>query len=113
MKKRILLAITVLALLMSGAVQAAAPGCDRAPKVEIINTKGSGLISFSLVNCRKIGHVVIEVKDETGRTLYREEGKAMTPELVRRLDKGAFPKGQHTLVITAKDFTVSQSLVID
>lgn len=113
MKYRILLAISVLLLSASSALHASSPGCDRQPKFEVTNLKGSGLITLNLVNCRKIGHVVIEVKDASGKTLYREEGKATTPELVRRLDKGVFPKGRHDLVITAKDFTVTQPLVID
>lgn len=113
MKRPLLTAVAILSLAASSVVHAANPGCDRQPKFEVTNISGSGAISVSVVNCRKIGNVVLEVKDASGRTLYREEGKALTPELVRRLDKGIFPKGQHTLVITAKDFAVSKVLVID
>lgn len=57
--------------------------------------------------------VVMEVKDAQGRTLYREEGKAMQDELVRRLDKGILPRGEHNLVITTKDFTLSERFTVE
>ena len=53
------------------------------------------------------------VDSEDGRVLYREEGKAMTGELVRRLDKGVFPRGTHTLTVVAKDFAITQRFTIE
>ncbi len=57
--------------------------------------------------------MVIEIGDAAGRSLYREAGKAMSTELVRKLDKGVFPKGEHTLTVTAKDFSITQVLVVE
>ncbi|MDQ3100604.1 MAG: hypothetical protein M3R08_04400 [Bacteroidota bacterium] len=56
---------------------------------------------------------MIEIGDAAGRSLYREAGKAMSTELVRKLDKGVFPKGEHTLTVTAKDFSITQVLVVE
>lgn len=68
---------------------------------------------MSISNHRKIGKVLLEVKDAKGHVLYSEEGKAMTGELVRRLDKGLFPKGETTLEVTAKDFAIVHRFVIE
>jgi hypothetical protein len=73
--------------------------------------RNSGLLTLNVTSCRKIGNVVIEVRDANGRTLYREEGKAMTAELVRRLDRGSFPKGELTLLISARDLQLSERVV--
>jgi hypothetical protein len=89
------------------------PGKDGSTKVEVIASRQSALVSVNIVNHRKIGNVVIEVRDAKGVVLYKEEGKALTPELVRRLDKGVFPKGQLTLSVTARDFSVTRPLVIE
>ena len=75
--------------------------------------RGSAFIHILVNNHRKIGNVAIEVKDPQGRTLYREEGKAMTGELVRRLDKGLFPRGEHVVTVSARDFTITQRFVIE
>lgn len=108
MKRTILTGSLLLALWASPVAEAASPGCASTPRFDVTCNPGSGLLAFNLVNCRRIGNVVIEVRDAGGRALYREEGKAMTPELVRRLDRGSFPKGELTLFVTAKDFAVSQ-----
>lgn len=62
---------------------------------------------------RRIGKLVLEVRDQHGRTLYREEGKALTGELVRNLDKGVFPRGTLQLTVVAKDLAVSQQFTIE
>ncbi len=113
MRRSILLVATVLSMFGKVQATAASPGCESAPKLSVLCTRNSGLIALSLTNCRKIGNVVIEVRDANGRTLYREEGKAMTPELVRRLDKGTFPKGRHTLTVSARDFAVSETFTVE
>lgn len=89
------------------------PGNDGQTKVEVIASRQSALVSVNIVSHRKIGNVVIEVRDAKGVVLYKEEGKAMTPELVRRLDKGVFPKGNLVLSVTARDFSVTRPLVIE
>ncbi len=101
-----------LAVLSAGTTQAADGGKDEA-KVTVQCARGSGLIQVSVSNSRKIGKVLLEVKDANGRVLYSEEGKAMTGELVRRLDKGLFPLGATTVEVTARDFAVSQHFVIE
>lgn len=74
--------------------------------------RGSGLINISILNHRKIGKVHLEVRDAKGRVIYIEEGKAMTEELVRRFDKGMFPKGAATLTVQARDFHITESFTI-
>ena len=101
------------ALLLALPATAAGPGCGRATKLLVSCARNSALIDLSIVSCRKIGDVVIEVQDNEGHTLYREEGRAMTLELVRRLDKGTFPKGELTVLVTARDFRVSQRFTIE
>ncbi|HMC96620.1 MAG TPA: hypothetical protein VKG92_03145 [Flavobacteriales bacterium] len=102
----------VLTLFSAGPVVAASGGKEE-PKVTVQCSRGSGLIQVSVSNTRKIGKVLLEVKDASGRVLYSEEGKAMTGELVRRLDKGLFPLGATTVEVTARDFAVSQHFVIE
>ncbi len=104
--------LLTLALLSSASLQAAGGGKDD-PKVSVQCARGSGLIQVSVSNHRRIGNVLLEVKDSSGRVLYSEEGKAMTGELVRRLDKGLFPMGEKTLEVTARDFAITQRFVIE
>ncbi|HEX2617956.1 MAG TPA: hypothetical protein VHL57_10460 [Flavobacteriales bacterium] len=82
-------------------------------RVEVVSNKGSGIIGINITSARRIGKVLIEVKDRTGRTLYREEGKALTEELVRRLDKSLLPKGELTLQVTARDFRIEQVFTVE
>ncbi|MCB0770224.1 MAG: hypothetical protein KDC00_07445 [Flavobacteriales bacterium] len=88
-----------------------APGEDRA-RVTVECSRASGLIAISIENHRKIGSVHMEMKDSSGRTVYVEEGKAYSDELVRRLDKGMFPKGEATITVVARDFSITQAFVI-
>jgi hypothetical protein len=37
----------------------------------------------------------------------------MQDELVRSLDKGILPRGEHNLVITTKDFTLSERFTVE
>jgi len=82
-------------------------------RVEVTCSRSSAFVSVSINSDRPIGKVVIEVVDEKGRTWYKEEGKALTPELIRRLDKGGFPKAAMTLKVTAKDFEVSRAFKVE
>lgn len=81
-------------------------------KVTIECARSSSLVLISITNHRKIGTVSIEIRDTTGRSLYYEEGKAMTEELVRRLDKGLFPPGEATLTVRSRDVSVSQTFFV-
>jgi hypothetical protein len=112
MGKRLLL-VGMLSFSLITSSSATAPGCDRQAKLEVRCSRSSALIDLNVTSCRKIGTVVIEVKDAAGRTLYKEEGKAMTAELIRRLDKGTFPKGELTLTVTARDFSVAQRFTVE
>lgn len=100
-----------LGLLMASPVQAGEPHSASTVKVEC--SRSSAFIQIQVLNHRRIGNVVLEVRDAQGRTLYREEGKALTEELVRRLDKGVFPRGQHTLTVTARDLVITQPFTIE
>jgi hypothetical protein len=75
-------------------------------------SRGSGMIQVNILNHRKIGNVHLVVKDALGKTVYIEDGKAMTEELVRNFDKGMFPKGEATLTVEARDFTITQAFTI-
>jgi hypothetical protein len=93
-------------------VAAAGPGKDEA-LVRVETSKASGLILIHVSSHRRIGHMVLEVRDDRGMTHYREEGKAMTEEWVRKLDKGAFPKGPMTLTVKARGLSIDQRFVIE
>jgi hypothetical protein len=82
-------------------------------QVSVQCSKASAFVHVSINSFRRIGVVTIEVRDERGVTLYKEEGKAMTGELVRRLDKGGFPPGSHTMVVTARDIAVEQVFTVE
>jgi hypothetical protein len=100
-----------LAVLVSlGSVQSirATTGGDDKATVFVEADRSSAFIHIMVNNHRRIGQMVIEVKDSTGKVLYREEGKAFTEELVRRLDKGLFPRTDLTVTVTARDFTIAQ-----
>ena len=88
-------------------------GLPEGARVEVTCTRSSAFVSVSINSDRPIGRVVIEVVDEKGQTWYKEEGKALTPELIRRLDKGGFPKAALTLKVTAKDFEVSRAFKVE
>lgn len=112
---RLPLRYLLLALLLSSTRGSqAAPGeSDGTARVNVTCSRSSAFVNVSINNYRPIGKVVIEVVDAQGRTWYKEEGKALTPELVRRLDKGGFPKASLTLKVRAKDFEVSRPFTIE
>ncbi|MCU0319912.1 MAG: hypothetical protein MUE88_07510 [Flavobacteriales bacterium] len=82
-------------------------------KLNVASSRQSAFVTIAVQHDRRIGAITLEVKDSQGRTLYREEGKAMQDELVRRLDKGILPKGEHTLVITTRDLQLSERFVVE
>ncbi len=98
-----------------GAVVAkAGPGkdCGQKAAVRVECATTSAFLNIDIAHCRKIGHVVIEVKNKEGLVLYKEEGKALAEQLVRRLDKGVFPKGELSLSVTTRDFAITQPFSI-
>ena len=115
MRTRKILSLGLIALASVGllnSVNASSPETDEGARVSIDCTRGSGLIQLNILHHRKIGKVHIVVRDAKGKTVYVEEGKAMTGELVRRLDKGIFPKGEATLTVEARDFSVTKAFTI-
>lgn len=95
--------------------QVNAGGNDETPdssQVTIECTRSSSLVLINITNHRKIGLVSILISDAKGRSLYYEEGKAMTDELVRRLDKGLFPPGEATLTVRSRDVTETQAFLV-
>ncbi|MBP6698681.1 MAG: hypothetical protein KA175_13760 [Flavobacteriales bacterium] len=87
-------------------------GGEESATVAVECTRSSGLIKLRIQNHRRIGPVELLIIDANGRTLYHEEGKAMTGELVRVLDKGLFPKGEHHLTVKARDFSITQRFAV-
>lgn len=71
-------------------------------------SKGSAFMTLQLENHRKIGKVVILIRDVKGNLVYREEGKAMQEELVRRLDRRALPAGTLTVEVESRDMHITQ-----
>lgn len=76
-------------------------------------SKASAFVSIQVEHERRIGNVVLEIRDSQGRVIYHEEGKALTGELVRRLDKGQLPRGKHRLSVHARDLDLIQEFTID
>lgn len=105
--------LSIVALLSAAPMQASVPDGGEEATVFVEAGRGSAFIHILVNNHRRIGNVVIEVRDIHGRTLYKEEGKAMTDELVRRLDKGMFPRGEHLLAISARDLSITQRFTIE
>ncbi len=91
---------------------------DSDPKVgssrlKVHCTKASAFVSIQVEHERRIGNVVLEIRDGQGRVIYREEGKALTGELVRRLDKGQLPRGKHSLSVHARDLDLVEEFTIE
>ena len=103
---------TLLMLLASAMPLLAGSGGEDKARVEVLTSRSSALINVNIHSFRKIGKVVIEVRSANGKTLYKEEGRALTHELVRRLDKGVFPKEELTLLVTARDFAITQVFTV-
>ncbi|MFZ1688124.1 MAG: hypothetical protein WAU70_11915 [Flavobacteriales bacterium] len=105
----ILLAASLLA---SAPLQAKDSGKENAT-VRVECTRSSSLINISILNERRIGKVKIMVCDAAGKIFYIEEGKAMKGELVRRIDKQGFAKGEMFLTVEARDFHITQRFVVE
>lgn len=88
------------------------PEVDGGTSVKVECQRGSGMINVSIKHHRRIGKVHLVFRDAKGKTLYVEEGKAMTEELVRRFDKGMFPKGAATLSVQARDLDITETFTV-
>lgn len=110
---KLLRSFPVVALVLFTSSFTAGPGSASSARVQVDCSHGSAFLNISVFSDHRIGRISFEILDRSGRTLYREEGKALTGELVRRLDKGAFPRGAHTLQVKAKDFAVSQVFTVE
>ncbi len=104
----------LLLLMLAPAVPAwACKAGDKNTRVVVQCSRSSAFVNVNINSSRKIGRVLIEVLDIKGTVLYREEGKALSPELIRRLDKGGFPRGPLTLQVTTKEFQLSQNFTVE
>lgn len=108
--RKILLAICLCSLSFWAA---GATGGDGASRLQVHCTKASAFVSILIEHEHRIGKVVLQIRDGQGKVIYREEGKALTGELVRRLDKGQLPRGTHTLSVETRDLTLSQQFTIE
>ncbi|MBL7951013.1 MAG: hypothetical protein JNM62_04780 [Flavobacteriales bacterium] len=102
----------VCAVLASSSAMAPSHPDEKKATVSVECTRASGLVQVNILHHRKIGNVHLVVKDAKGKTVYVEEGKAMTEELVRRFDKGMLPKGAATITVEARDFTITQGFMV-
>lgn len=85
----------------------------RSGRLQVHCSKASAFVSIQVEHEKRIGHVTLEIRDQQGFVLYREEGKALTGELVRRLDKGQLPRGTHTLSVQAKALCLTQQFTVE
>src|SRR5690606_21479323 len=109
-------ALRRITLVVATGVSSMAPAAtppDGEARLEVACDRRSAFVNISINSFRRIGVVKLEVRDARGVVLYREEGKALTAELVRRLDKGSFPKGTHTLVVEARDLALSRPFTVE
>lgn len=105
--------VAIVAFLSLSGIASAGPGDAPAPRVNVDCSHASAFVNISVVSDHRIGRISFEILDKNGRTLYREEGKALTGELVRRLDKGVFPRGAHTLQVRTKDFAITRDFTVE
>lgn len=107
------LPVALLALLLSAAAHAAMAKGDRPHGLRVVCTSESAFVRIELQHNKRIGKLVIEIRDEAGRLLYIEEGKASATDLVRQLHKGRLPQGRHRVTVRAKDLALSQEITVD
>jgi hypothetical protein len=112
LRTRIYLFLFTAMLASVPAAHVLAGGHDDAT-VLVQTSRASGMVRISIQHQRRIGNVTIDVKDANGRTLYREEGKALSHELVRNIDKGMLPKGALTVSVRSRDFAIDQAFTVE
>lgn len=107
--------ILLLAAAFAGSLSAFSidGGGSSEARLRVECTRSSAFVQVRLDHDRRIGKLVLEIRDRNGRVLYHEEGKALTEELVRRVDKGMLPRGTHTLTIVGKDLSLSQDFTVE
>ncbi len=109
---KVLASVALMGVLNASQAMGPKPCEGNSTTVSVDCQRGSGLIQINIQADRRIGKVQLVVKDASGKTMYVEEGKALTEELVRRLDKGMFPKGAATVTVESKDFSVTEAFTI-
>ena len=87
-------------------------GKDEKASVKV-GSLSAGSIQVCIINYRKIGNVHIEIRSAAGESLYIEEGKTNTTELIRQIDRTRLPRGDHQLTVTTRDFSITRQLVIE
>lgn len=106
-------AVIAVSAMLSGAAFAGHGDAGGNTRLSVQCSRTSAFVNIQIAHSRKIGKVALEIRDKEGRVLYREEGKALTEELVRRLDKAVLPRGTHVLSVQGKDLSLSQAFTIE
>lgn len=106
-------AVVAFTAMLSAAAVAGHGDTGGHARLSVQCSRTSAFVNIQIAHIRKIGKVALEIRDKDGRVLYREEGKALTDELVRRLDKAVLPRGTHVLSVQGKDLALSQAFTID
>lgn len=88
-------------------------GNEKESSISVCTAKGSAFVRIAIKHHKELGKVRIAVKDAAGRTLYSEEGRAYTDELIRNLDRASFPSGRLVLTVNARDLSISQPFSVD
>lgn len=104
--------ISFVACLLTVSVSAGGPD-HHGGRLQVHCSKASAFVSIQVEHEKRIGTITLEIRDQRGLVLYREEGKALTGELVRRLDKGQLPRGTHVLSVQSKALSLSQQFTIE
>ena len=106
------LATIAVLLLLGTTTSARERKTEREAMVKVECAGSSAFVNIQIDHYRRIGRVVLEVKDASGEVLYREEGRALADVLIRRLDKGVFPQGDLTLSVKARDMAITQVFTV-
>lgn len=106
------LIVSLVACVMTLSVSAGGPE-PHGSRLQVHCSKSSAFVSIQVEHEKRIGNITLEIRDQLGHVLYREEGKALTGELVRRLDKGQLPRGTHTLSVQSKALSLSQQFTVE
>ena len=105
--------LLLVGLLMAPAPVLAGAGGEGKATVRVECTRSASLINIIVRHERRIGQVKILVCDAKGDVFYIEVGKAMTGEVVRRIDKLGFTKGGMIPTVGTRDFHITQRIVVE
>lgn len=105
-------AIFIIVIALSFSIKAqdllAYNGGEEEHKVSVCAEPTSGLFTLKVESSKKIGTIRFQVRNAEGKVVYSESGKAKTNELVRYIDKSIFGKGDYTIEVVAKNFSITQ-----